>query len=190
MANPNVHYRVRPIGWVVGVDKGNGGQYGVGLGNLAAGGVTTLFDFRPFQFNHAILGGFQSSATPGCPDTIGMHMEVTAHLRSAGNVDLPGIINVFMAQISQPLGTHNTLGDWVSGQMAEWEEFSPISVPTPPPGFTSGGAGGLRYQFRRTLGRVPMNFVRVQLTNIGTVAATEWQLGVYFRTHTESGEVR
>lgn len=182
MPNPNVHGRYREIPFFTGVNKGAGGQYGVGLGALGAGTQTALGDFRPFQLGHATLGGFSTSPTPGVPDTHCHYMWVTAHLRSAGNVDLPGQINIFMCEVSQPAGTHLTLGDYVSGQMLEWEEWSPLSVPTPPPGFTGGGAGGLRYEFRRFLGRVPMNIVRCALTNIGTVAATEWHLGYFFTT--------
>lgn len=184
MPNPNVHYRVREVGWVLGVLKGNGGAVGhANLGNLAAGATTNINDFRPFLVNHALLGGFQSNFNPGVPETHCVYLEVQAHLRSSTNFDLPGRIRIFYSEVATPTGTQATVGDWVAGQMQEWEEWSPLTVPTPPPNFSSGGAAGTRYEYRRYLGRVPGNIVRCTLTNHGAVPATEWALGYFFRSN-------
>jgi len=75
------------------------------------------------------------------------------------------------------------LGDWVTNAWQEWEEWSPISIPTPPPDFSSGGAAGIRYEYRRTLGKVPSNFFYLTIENLGTVSATEWGIGLFLRSH-------
>lgn len=209
MAQPNVTQRTREIGFVNGQALVNGGI----LNNYVAAPLGALnpgveVDSFGFQINHALLGGastlFAGNSTPpfmlptraiaGVHDSHCLYGEVLAHLRSAGNVDLPGQLRFFVNEYPPlaafvPAPTQFDLGDWVAAGWQEWEKWSPLTIPTPPPGFTGGGAGGIRYEYRRLLGRVPGNFMFVSLTNRGSVAALEWGISVIMRTHgQEQGE--
>jgi hypothetical protein len=122
-----------------------------------------------------------------------MYAEVTAHLRSATELDLPAVIRIFFndlwptaAAVANP--DLDDLGDWVTNGVGpatqgwqEWEEFSPITVPTPPPGFSAALADGARYEHRRKLGRCPANFFFCLIENAGSVNATEWGMGLHLR---------
>jgi hypothetical protein len=202
---PNVNARVREVGWWWGTTNGsatNTSGSGIGHGTspaLAAGATALCF---PIQSTHALLGGasvfsrgfvFPVTLEPTRNidqvfNSHGMYLEITAHLRSAGDVDLPGQLRIFHNDLwptaaAVPAAGRLDLGDWRTNQWQEWEEWSPISIPTAPPGFTGGGAAGTRYEYRRKLGRIPANFFFAQLTNAGSVAAAEWGFGVYLRSH-------
>jgi len=207
MSKPNVTARTREVGFVAAQSFGNlaVGSSGINPGNAAPGvfplNAGAQADSFGFQVNHAILGGasvlfFGNSLPPtiratrhilNVHDTHCVNVEVRAHLRSAGNVDLPGLLRFFFNELAPeaavvPAPDQSNLGDWAQGQWQEWEDWSPLTVPTPPPGFTAGGAGGLRYEYRRVLGRVPGNFMYASITNLGTVAATEWGLAMILRS--------
>lgn len=215
MPKPNVSHRSRQVGWWMGTSNGsvsNIGGGGQGHGSapaLTAGSQAVTF---PIQVAHGLLGGaaiFQRGfvipvtvePTRGLDrshSTHGVYLEISAHLRSAGNVDLPAQVNIFFNDYWPPDpavipngAPYRSVqfpdaiidqGDWVTGAWQEWEDFSPLTIPTPPPGFTSGGNGGIRYEYRRVLGRVPANFVWLKITNLGSVDATEWGFGVFLRS--------
>jgi len=139
-------------------------------------------------------------------DTQTLYLHLSAHLRSLANVDLPGVIHIQTNDLWPPAvvngavgptavanPTRSDLGDWVTNGgvppagasvqgWQEWEDWSPLTVPTAPPGFSSGGNTGLRYEWRKYIGRLRSNFLWVSLTNAGSVDATEWGLGVWLST--------
>lgn len=199
----NTQVRVREVGWWTGVTNGsilnNGatGQRHGASGALNAGATLQTF---PFQLAHALLGGASvfsrgfvipvtiepTRQISQVFDTHAIYLELGVHLRSAGDVDLPGQVRIFFNDLwpdaaTVPNPSRLDLGDWVTNAWQEWEDWSPLSIPTPPPGFSSGGAAGIRYEYRRVLGRAPANFFYVTLTNVGTVAASEWGIGLYVR---------
>ncbi len=195
MAKPNVHTRIRKVGWVDGYVMGNGGNITHGArGNLTPGFPQDSF---PIQVNAAILGAnsvlyrdeianpqlYQSRSIGRVRDTHCVYLEVAAHLRSLGGASLPGIIRVWVNELPPlPPGDNTQLGDWVLNGWQEWEDYSPISVPTIPASFPSLGGLGDRYEYRRVLGRIPGNIIFVEIENVGTVAATDWGLHVYLRS--------
>lgn len=206
MSSPNVHTRTRELGWWTGVTVGSAtNTSGSGLGHGSQGNIPSgaSFTTAPVQLAHALLGGaavftkggaFAGALEPtrpvsGTMDTHAIYIEVAVHLRSAGDVDLPGQVRFFFndlwptfAQVPTPPGlAPPDLGDWQSNFWQEWEDWSPLTVPTPPPGFSTGLATGVRYEYRRSLGKAPANFFFAQLTNVGSVAATEWGLCLYVR---------
>jgi len=203
--------RTRDVGWWFGnttgssVNNGGGGQaHGAGIGSLVAGGVTTI---GPIQTVHALLGGASVFARglvsggvleptrfiDGVLATHAQYLTVSVHLRSAGNIDLPGQLQFFCNDLwptaaAVPNPNTLSLADWagsglLSAAWTELEELSPLMIPTPPPGFSTGGAAGLRYEYRRVLGRLPCNFFAASITNLGSVTATEWGVGLYLRSH-------
>ncbi len=200
MPKPNVTQRARLIGYVNGQV---GGSVPI-LSNYLLPGLLNpgaSIDSYGFQLNHALLAGasviFAGNTVPptmlptrdvsGVHNTICPYVEVIAHLRSAGNVDLPGVLHFYMneypplaAFVAAP--TQFNLGDYAAAVWQEWEQWSPLTIPTPPPGFTGGGAGGIRYEYRRQLGRMPSNFLYCRLTNAGSVAATEFQVSLMLRS--------
>jgi len=207
MAKPNVNFRTREVGWVFG--NTNGSATNIGAGGQAhgvapaLGAGSTAFTYA-VQTAHGILGGassfsrgfvFPATLRPTrtidqVKDTHCRYLDLSAHLRSAGNVDLPGRITILHSDLwpdaaSVPNPSRVDLGDWVSNQWQEWEKWSPLTIPTPPPGFTSGGNGGIRYEWRQYIGLLPFNFVWISLTNLGSVSATEWGIGVWSRSNPE-----
>lgn len=203
MPKPNVHQRVRQIGWVSAQITGstlNNSGTGQAHGNLGALGAGVRADSFGFQVNHGIIGGasvlyignslppslLPSRSVQEVHDTTCLYAELFCHLRSAGNVDLPASVQFWFNELTPPASlvpapTTFDLGDWVTGNWQEWEKWSPITVPTPPPGLSSGGAGGIRYEYRKVLGRVPANYMFMSVTNAGSVAAAEWGFGLILR---------
>lgn len=201
MAQPNVNIRTREIGWAFGNTNGSltntsGSGQAHGVAPALAAGVAA-FTFA-IQTIDGLLGGaavfsrgfvLPSTVEPTriidqVKSTHAVYIGVSAHLRSAGNVDLPGTIrlitnDLWPTEAAVPVPSRIDLGDWVTNAWQEWEKFSPLTVPTPPPGFTGGGAAGVRYEYRKALGRMPSNFLWVSLTNNGTVSATEWGIGIW-----------
>lgn len=205
MPKPNVNIRTREVGWWFGTTNGSltntsGSGQGHGLAPaLAIGGSAITYRV---QIAHGQLGGssvfargfvYPITLEPTrhilqVRDSHCVYLSISCHLRSVGNVDLPGRVRVFTndlwptaAAVADP--GQADLGDWVTNAWQEWEEWSPLTIPTPPPEFTGGGAAGLRYEYRRNLGKVPSNFFYLQLENLGTVAASEWGLGLFLRSH-------
>lgn len=203
-ASPNVNLRTREVGWWFGTTNGsltNTSATGQGHGlapALAAGG--TAITYR-VQVAHAQLGGasvfargfvYPITLEPTrhiiqVRDSHCVYMSIAVHLRSAGNLDLPGIVRIFHndlwpteSSVANP--GQADLGDWATNVWQEWEEWSPLSIPTPPPDFSTVAAGGIRYEHRRHLGKIPSNFFYLQLENIGTVDATEWGIGMFLRS--------
>ncbi len=195
MPKPNVHVRSRNVGWVEGYVMGNGGAITHGArGNLTVGFPQDTF---PIQVNAAILGAnsvlyrdevaapqlYQSRVVGRVRDSHCVYLEIAAYLRSAGGVQLPGIVRVWVNELPPPApGDFTQMGDWLLNGWQEWEDYSPITIPTIPHSFPSLSGLGGRYEYRRTLGRVPGNFIFLNIDNVGTVAATEWALQVYLRS--------
>src|SRR6266850_2092795 len=212
MPKPNVNFRTREIGWWFGTTQGSNGN--VGGGGQSHGGIfgaalpaNTVAKTTPVQLPHALLGGASAfSRGSGSPALLektraiqgafGSHcvyLEISAHLRSAANVDLPGIVRIYhndywpLPAAVPGVPITSDLGDWVTNGggfttgWQEWEEWSPLTIPTPPPGFTSLGNFGIRYEYRRKLGKAPANFFFLTCENVGSVAATEWGVGLFLR---------
>jgi len=204
MSKPNVNFRTRDVGWWFGNTNGsltNTSTTGQNHGFAPALGAGSSAITYRVQIVHAQLGGaalfsrgfvYPITLEPTrhiilAKDCHAVYLSLSAHLRSAGDVDLPGKIQIFTndlwptaAAVANPDTTN--IGDWKDNAWQEWEEMSPIGIPTPPPGFSSGGAGGIRYEHRRNVGRLQSNFFYCQLTNLGSVAAAEWGIGVYLRS--------
>jgi hypothetical protein len=205
MTKPNVNFRTREVGWWFGNTNGSltnlsgsGQNHGVAP-PLGAG--ATAITYR-VQLVHAQLGGaalfsrgfvYPITLEPTrhiilARDAHPVYLSLSAHLRGDSNVDLPGKINIFTndlwptaAAVANPDTTQ--IGDWRDNAWQEWEDQSPLGIPTPPPGFSSGGAAGIRYEYRRRIGRLESNFFYCQITNLGTVPATEWGIGVFLRSY-------
>lgn len=204
MTKPNVNQRSREVGWWFGATNGslvNTSATGQGHGSAPALGAGSSAITYRVQVAHAQLGGasvfargfvYPISLEPTrhiilVRDSHCVYLSLSAHLRSAADVDLPGRIRIFCndlwptaAAVANPDQTN--LGDWRDNQWQEWEEWSPIGIATPPPGFTSGTNAGIRYEYRRKLGKIPSNFFYFQIENLGSVAATEWGIGMYLRS--------
>jgi len=204
MPKPNVNQRVRQVGWWFGTTNGsqtNTSGSGQGHGSAPALGAGSSAITYRVQVAHALLGGssvfargfvYPITLEPTrhiilCRDSHCVYLSLAVHLRSAGDVDLPGRVRIFCndlwptaAAVANPDTTN--LGDWRDNTWQEWEEWSPIGIPTPPPGFTSGTGTGIRYEYRRKLGRIPSNFFYFQLDNLGSVSATEWGIGMFLRS--------